>query len=32
VNWFDWLDFVFLGALVSTVVWLLVLARVYDRE
>jgi len=28
----NWLDFVFLGALVSTVVWLLLLARVYDRE
>jgi len=27
-----WLDFVFLGGLVSALAWLLLLAWVYDRE
>jgi hypothetical protein len=32
MNWLYWLDFVFLVALVSALVWLLYLGRVADHD
>jgi hypothetical protein len=32
MTWLYWLDSLFLAALVSALIWLLYLARLYDRE